>query len=111
MDGAVVWLQTAASVRVREWVRKSTIKNKLIFAITTHLFAFPKVFPAISGQLKSVGEVWVAGAAVWLTAAAVTSCKFENSNARSMQCTTGDGHEHDGCSDGRNAVHNGRRRW
>jgi hypothetical protein len=40
------------------------------------------------------------GAAVWLTAAAVPSCKFVDSNMRRMRCNTGDGCNHDGCSDG-----------
>ena len=51
----------------------------------------------------------MAGAAAMLTAAAVPSRQFENSNARRMRCTFGDGYEHDGCSNGANAVDDGRR--
>ena len=60
-------------------------KNRYIFhniAHQAHLchyhspFCFSNAFTAISGQSKSVVEVWVAGAAVILTAAAVPSREF-----------------------------------
>jgi hypothetical protein len=76
-----------------------TFKNRHIYAINTHLFVFPTAFPAISGQLKSVGEVWMAGAAVILTAAAMPSGEFEISNARRLEGKLSDGHEHDSCSE------------
>jgi hypothetical protein len=66
----------------------STIKNKLIFAISTHLFAFPTAFPAISWQSKSAVEVWVAGAAVWLTAATRDRCNAPPVMATSMMAAS-----------------------
>ena len=77
----------------------------------THIFSLLVAFPAALTSSKAMREDWVGGAAVWLTAAAVPSREFENSNARSMRCTTSDGHKHDGCSDGRNVVDDGRRGW
>ena len=80
------------------------LKKQAHLCITTHLFSDPTAFPAISGGSKSVGEVWVAGAAAMLTAAAVPSRQFENSNASGCDGEAGDGHELDGCSNGANAV-------
>ena len=54
----------------------------------THIFSLLVAFPAALTSSKAMREDWVGGAAVWLTAAAVPSRKFENSNARSMRCTT-----------------------
>ena len=88
--GSVVWScclvgsNSSAISRIREFNVMRVMKRH-IFINFTHLFTVLVAFPAISGQSKSVREVWVAGAAVWLTAAAVTS-PIANSNARSMQC-------------------------
>ena len=57
LGGAAVWLQEAASVlctRLGELHWHS--KNRHIFAITTDLFAFPMVLPAISGSGRS--KMW-----------------------------------------------------
>ena len=86
MDGAAVWLQTASSIPVYVTMGEYNIhvKKQAQHINCTHLFTVLVAFPAISVRSKSVGEVWVAGAAVWLTAAAVTSPEIENSKARSM---------------------------
>ena len=94
----------------KKWVSYIDIqKTGTSLQLPLTFFSIPTAFPAISGGSKSVGEVWVAGAAAMLTAAAVPSREFQNPNARRMWCTTGDGHEHDGCSGGGNAVDDGRR--
>jgi ABC-type uncharacterized transport system permease subunit len=93
----------------REWV--SYIQKTCTSINITHIFSLLVAFPAALTSLKITREDWVGGAAVWLTAAAVPSHEFENLNARSMRCTTSDGHKHDGCSEGRNVVDDGRRGW
>lgn len=72
MDGAAVWLQTASSIPVYVTMGEYNIhvKKQAQHINCTHLFTVLVAFPAISGRSKSVREVWVAGAAVWLTAAA-----------------------------------------
>jgi hypothetical protein len=71
MDGAAVWLQTASSIPVYVTMGEYNIhvKKQAQHINCTHLFTVLVAFPAISGRSKSVREVWVAGAAVWLTAA------------------------------------------
>ena len=51
------------------------------FCITTHIFAIRMALAAISRRSKSTGEVWMGGAAVWLTAAAVPSRELVDPNA------------------------------
>ena len=49
------------------------IKNRHHKSIALTCLLFKTAFTAISGRSKSTEEVWVAGAAVWMTAAAVPS--------------------------------------
>jgi hypothetical protein len=73
--------------------------NMHIFINLTHHLPLLSAFAAALRRSKTEGEGWMGGAAVWFTAAAVPSCEFVDLNARRMQCKTGDGCDHDGCSD------------
>jgi hypothetical protein len=66
-------------------------KNRHKFVNSTYHFAFPTALTAISRQSRCTGEVWVAGAAVRLTAAAVPSRGTHGFKLESVVMATGDG--------------------
>jgi hypothetical protein len=76
-----------------------TMNMHIFINLTHHLPLLSAFAPSLRGS-KTDGEGWMGGAAVWSTAAAVPSCKFIDSNVRQMLCNTGDGCDHDGCSEG-----------
>jgi hypothetical protein len=79
MEPLSCWQQHRRCVRER-WGTTLTFKKQTQHINCTYHFAFPTASPAIPRQSMCAGEVWMAGAAVRLTATAVPShgtCGFE----------------------------------
>jgi hypothetical protein len=110
MDGAAVRSTVSLMPCTRRWVRYNIhIQKQTQHINCTHLFAFWMAFPATSGWSKSMGKVWVAGAAVRLTAAAVPSRELVDSRPRWLRRRRRWWLEIDDCSDGAGAADNGLR--